>query len=60
MPELPEVETVRTRLEPGLGGRTFERVEILDSRLTRPEAPDAVAAELQGERVAAVAAAAST
>jgi formamidopyrimidine-DNA glycosylase len=52
MPELPEVETVRTQLEPGLAGRTFERVEITDGRLTRPEAPDAVAAELQGERVA--------
>jgi formamidopyrimidine-DNA glycosylase len=51
MPELPEVETVRTQLEPGLTGRTFERVEITDVRLTRPEAPDAVAAELQGERV---------
>ncbi len=53
MPELPEVETVRSQLEPGLVGRTFERVEIADGRLTRPESPDAVAAELQGERVEA-------
>jgi formamidopyrimidine-DNA glycosylase len=52
MPELPEVETVRTQLEPGLAGRTFAHVEILDGRLTRPEDPVAVAAELQGERVA--------
>jgi formamidopyrimidine-DNA glycosylase len=54
VPELPEVETVRARLEPLLVGRSFERVEILDGRLTRPDDPVAVAAELQGERVAAV------
>ena len=54
MPELPEVETVRRRLEPVLVGRRFERVEIDDPRLTRPEDPAAVAARLTGERVAAV------
>ncbi len=51
MPELPEVETIRSRLAPGLAGRRFEAVEILDGRLTRPEAPEAVAGELVGERV---------
>jgi formamidopyrimidine-DNA glycosylase len=45
---------VRARLEPALVGRTFESVEILDSRLTRPLDPAEVAAELEGERVAAV------
>jgi formamidopyrimidine-DNA glycosylase len=54
MPELPEVETVRTSLEPRLVGRRFDDVEILDSRLTRPVDPAAVAAELTGERVAVV------
>lgn len=54
MPELPEVETIRTGLEPKLLGRRFEHVEILDSRLTRPVGPAEVAAELTGERVAAV------
>ena len=54
MPELPEVETVRTGLEPKLVGRRFEDVEIFDSRLTRPVDPTEVAAELTGERVAAV------
>src|SRR5215210_8641283 len=54
MPELPEVETVRRRLEPVLVGRRFERVEIDDPRLTRPEDPTEVAAELTGERVAAL------
>jgi formamidopyrimidine-DNA glycosylase len=54
VPELPEVETVRRRLEPGLVGRTFERVEISDPRLTRPFDPVEVATELEGELVAAV------
>jgi formamidopyrimidine-DNA glycosylase len=54
MPELPEVETVRRQLEPVLTGRRFERVEIRDPRLVRPYEPAEVAAELAGERVAAV------
>jgi formamidopyrimidine-DNA glycosylase len=54
VPELPEVETVRRRLEPVLVGRRFERVEIADPRLTRPDDPAEVAAELTGERVTAV------
>ncbi|HZR94120.1 MAG TPA: bifunctional DNA-formamidopyrimidine glycosylase/DNA-(apurinic or apyrimidinic site) lyase [Gaiellaceae bacterium] len=54
MPELPEVETVRRRIAPVLEGRRFERVEIHDPRLVRPYEPEAVAAELTGERVAAV------
>jgi formamidopyrimidine-DNA glycosylase len=55
MPELPEVETIRSRLAPRLEGRTLERVEIADPRLTRPEPPDAVASELEGERIVSVA-----
>jgi formamidopyrimidine-DNA glycosylase len=51
MPELPEVETVRRAIAPALEGRTLEHVEISDVRLTRPEDPLAVAAELTGERV---------
>jgi formamidopyrimidine-DNA glycosylase len=54
MPELPEVETIRSRLEPALTGRTFERVLINDPRLTRPEPPEEVAAALEGERIRAV------
>src|SRR5919106_2911044 len=54
MPELPEVETVRGHLAPALEGRTFDRVEIRDYRLVMPEEPVAVAAELEGEEVAAV------
>jgi formamidopyrimidine-DNA glycosylase len=54
VPELPEVETVRSRLEPVLVGRRFDRVEIFDPRVTRPVEPREVAAELEGEVVAAV------
>jgi formamidopyrimidine-DNA glycosylase len=54
LPELPEVETIRARLEPRLTGRTFERVVIADPRLTRPEPPELVAAELEGEQVRSV------
>ena len=54
MPELPEVETVRARLEPVLTGRRFVRVEIADPRVTRPFDPAVVAVELEGETVAAV------
>ena len=54
MPELPEVETVRRAIAPALEGRRLERVEIDDARLTRPEDPLLVAAELTGERVAHV------
>jgi formamidopyrimidine-DNA glycosylase len=54
VPELPEVETVRRRLAPALEGRRFDRVDIADARLTRPLAPDEVARELEGERVAVV------
>ena len=54
MPELPEVESVRRQLEPVLVGRRFERVRIDDPRLVRPYEPAEVAAELEGERVAAM------
>ena len=54
MPELPEVESVRRQLEPALVGRRFERVSIDDPRLVRPYEPAEVAAELEGEHVAAV------
>jgi formamidopyrimidine-DNA glycosylase len=54
VPELPEVETIRSRLAPGLTGRRLDHVEIVDPRLTRPEPPELVAASLEGERVADV------
>jgi formamidopyrimidine-DNA glycosylase len=54
MPELPEVETVRRGLEPRMVGRTLERVEILDGRLTAPDDPMMIGMELDGDRVTAI------
>ena len=54
MPELPEVETIRSQLAPRLAGRTLMRVEILDPRLTRPIELFEVAAELEGDSIVAV------
>ena len=51
MPELPEVETVRRRLEPRLAGRTIRAARIDDERLVRPEPAAAVAARLDGVRI---------
>jgi len=51
MPELPEVETVRRTIAPTLEGASVAGATILDPRLTRPFDPDAVAAELVGERM---------
>ncbi len=45
---------MRRALEPLLVGRRFDRVRILDERLTRPEIPDRIAGTLHGERVSAV------
>lgn len=54
MPELPEVETIRTQLAPRLEGRVLTRVDILDPRLTRPYDLFEVAEELEGDRVVVV------
>ncbi len=54
MPELPEVETIRSQLAPRLEGRTLVRVEILDPRLTRPIDLFEVAEELEGDSVRSV------
>jgi formamidopyrimidine-DNA glycosylase len=51
VPELPEVETIRSLLEPAVVGRQFERVQIDDPRVTRPDDPAGVAARLEGETV---------
>ena len=51
MPELPEVETERGRLARRIEGRRIASARIDDSRLTRPEPPEWVAARLTGERV---------
>ena len=60
MPELPEVETVRRGLDPLLRGRAIEEADIMDGRLTAPEDPVAVGAELYGEAFTGVGGEAST
>jgi formamidopyrimidine-DNA glycosylase len=54
VPELPEVETVRSAIAPHLEGSAVVGAAILDPRLTRPFDPDVVAAELVGERIVGV------
>ena len=51
MPELPEVETIRRQLEPDLGGRTIETVEVLDPYFAKPASPAAFEAAAEGRTV---------
>ena len=53
MPELPEVEAVRRRLEPAMRGARIDRVELRRADLRRPF-PAGFANRLQGRRVRAV------
>ncbi|MGZ5347661.1 MAG: bifunctional DNA-formamidopyrimidine glycosylase/DNA-(apurinic or apyrimidinic site) lyase [Solirubrobacterales bacterium] len=54
MLELPEVETVRSQLAPEVTGREIAGAEILDERLTRPEAPRRVERGLGGREIEGV------
>jgi formamidopyrimidine-DNA glycosylase len=51
MPELPEVETIRRQLAPLVERRRLLRMEILDSRWSRPLAPEELTDALIGRRV---------
>ena len=51
MPELPEVETIRSRLAPLVEGRTLRALEIDDARWCAPLDPSAVIDALQGRAV---------
>ena len=51
MPELPEVETIRSQLEPLLVGRRLRGVDIDDPLLVSPADPDEFAAALTGCRI---------
>jgi formamidopyrimidine-DNA glycosylase len=51
VPELPEVETIRSQLAPLVEGRVLERIEILDWRWSRPLSPQELAAALEGRRI---------
>jgi formamidopyrimidine-DNA glycosylase len=51
VPELPEVETIRSNLAPHVEGRRLERLTILDPRWSRPLAPGELAAAVEGRTV---------
>ncbi|HEV2923564.1 MAG TPA: bifunctional DNA-formamidopyrimidine glycosylase/DNA-(apurinic or apyrimidinic site) lyase [Solirubrobacteraceae bacterium] len=51
MPELPEVETIRSQLSPLVEGRTLRKMEILDARWSRPLDPEELSSALEGRRV---------
>lgn len=51
MPELPEVETIRRQLAPLVEGRRLHAIEILDSRWSRPLAPEELRDALLGRRI---------
>jgi formamidopyrimidine-DNA glycosylase len=51
MPELPEVETIRSRLAPLVEGRTLRALEVLDPKWCAPLAPEALSDALEGRRV---------
>ncbi len=54
MPELPEVETIRSQLEPVLVGRRIESARVLDERWTRPTPPAEVEGGVVGRLILAV------
>jgi formamidopyrimidine-DNA glycosylase len=54
MPELPEVETIRRRLEPVLVGTRITAMTIADPRWCTPLAPEAVTHAVVGRAVAAL------
>ncbi|MDA8318581.1 MAG: bifunctional DNA-formamidopyrimidine glycosylase/DNA-(apurinic or apyrimidinic site) lyase [Actinomycetota bacterium] len=53
MPELPEVETVRSGLQAHISGRTIASVQVLHPRVARrhPAGPEDLAAILRGGRI---------
>lgn len=55
MPELPEVETVRRQLAERVAGRRIVALDVHDEKFTSPASPDALAAQVLGRRIEAVA-----
>ncbi|MEI6625721.1 MAG: bifunctional DNA-formamidopyrimidine glycosylase/DNA-(apurinic or apyrimidinic site) lyase [Thermoleophilia bacterium] len=54
MPELPEVETVRRRLEPHVAGRRLTQVEVRDAKLVGRDDPRRVEERLTGRTILAI------
>src|SRR5918999_3878114 len=51
MPELPEVETIRSQLAPAIEGRRLERIDVRDPRWCEPAPPEALADALNGRLI---------
>lgn len=51
MPELPEVETIRRQLAPGVIGRTFTNIAVPDPLVTAPAAVSSFKRQLLGRNV---------
>ena len=51
MPELPEVETIRSHLAPFVEGHRLERLEILDPRWCDPAPPETLDDAVRGRRI---------
>lgn len=51
MPELPEVETIRSQLAPALEGTTLRELEVLDPRWCEPLGPRELGDAVVGRRV---------
>jgi formamidopyrimidine-DNA glycosylase len=51
VPELPEVETIRRQLAPGLEGRRIDGVEVRDPRWCEPAPPEALEDALRGRLI---------
>src|SRR5436190_334454 len=51
MPELPEVETIRRHLAPGVEGRVLEELAVLDARWCEPAPPAEVSDAVRGRRI---------
>lgn len=54
MPELPEVETIRSALKPHLTGRSITSVEVRTKKLRRQLIPNLLERELVGRKIRAV------
>jgi formamidopyrimidine-DNA glycosylase len=51
VPELPEVETIRSQLAPLVEGRVVERLDVSDPRWCLPLSPEAIVDAVAGRRV---------
>jgi formamidopyrimidine-DNA glycosylase len=54
VPELPEVETIRSQLAPVVEGMRIAAMDVLDPRWSAPLSPDELADAVQGRRIEAL------